>query len=87
MTTSSKLRTSVFGLSIVTSLLFICQAATADDKSEVETLLKNTLDTIVKVLQKQDLEQQAKNKEIVDIVTPLFDFELMAREGQVQLVL
>ena len=63
----------------VLSLLFICQAATADDKSEVETLLKNTLDAIVKVLQKQDLEQQAKNKEIIDIVTPLFDFELMAR--------
>ena len=63
----------------VLSLLFICQAATADDKSEVETLLKNTLDAIVRVLQKQDLEQQARNKEIVDIVTPMFDFELMAR--------
>jgi phospholipid transport system substrate-binding protein len=63
----------------VLSLLFICQAATADDKSEVETLLKNTLDAIIRVLQKQDLEQQAKNKEIVDIVTPMFDFELMAR--------
>ena len=63
----------------VLSLLFICQAATADDKSEVETSLKNTLDAIIRVLQKQDLEQQAKNKEIVDIVTPMFDFELMAR--------
>ena len=63
----------------VLSLLLICQAATADDKSEVETLLKNTLDAIIRVLQKQDLEQQAKNKEIVDIVTPMFDFELMAR--------
>ena len=63
----------------VLSLLFICQAATADDKSEVETSLKNTLDAIIRVLQKQDLEQQARNKEIVDIVTPMFDFELMAR--------
>ena len=63
----------------VLSLLFICQAATADDKSEVETSLKNTLDAIIRVLQKQDLEQQAKNKEIVDIVTLMFDFELMAR--------
>ena len=63
----------------VLSLLFICQAATADDKSEVETLLKRTLDAIVRVLQKQDLDQQVKNKEIVDLVTPMFDFELMAR--------
>jgi phospholipid transport system substrate-binding protein len=30
-------------------------------------------------LQKKGLEQQAKNKEIVEIVTPMFDFELMAR--------
>ena len=60
-------------------LLVFCPAATADDKSEVETLLKNSLDGIVGVLQKQDLDQQTKNKEIVDIVMPMFDFELMAR--------
>jgi phospholipid transport system substrate-binding protein len=60
-------------------LLIICQSAAADDKGEVETLLKNTLNTTLKVLQNQDLEQEAKNKEVVDIVTPMFDFELMAR--------
>jgi phospholipid transport system substrate-binding protein len=60
-------------------LLVFCPAATADDKSEAETVLKNSLDAIVGVLQKQDLDQQTKNKEIVDIVMPMFDFELMAR--------
>ncbi|MCP4298469.1 MAG: ABC transporter substrate-binding protein [Proteobacteria bacterium] len=63
----------------VISLLLFYQSAAADDKSEVEKLLKNNLDTVITVLQKKDLEQQAKNKEIVDIVTPMFDFELMAR--------
>ena len=61
------------------SLLLFYQSAAADDKSEVEKLLKNNLDTVLNVLQKKDLEQQDKNKEIVDIVTPMFDFELMAR--------
>ena len=61
------------------SLLLFYQSAAADDKSEVEKLLKNNLDAVFTVLQKKDLEQQAKNKEIVDIVTPMFDFELMAQ--------
>jgi phospholipid transport system substrate-binding protein len=63
----------------VISLLLCYQSAAADDKSEVEKLLKNNLDAVFTVLQKKDLEQQEKNKEIVDIVTPMFDFELMAR--------
>jgi phospholipid transport system substrate-binding protein len=63
----------------VISLLLFYQSAAADDKSEVEKLLKNNLDAVITVLQKKDLEQQAKNKEVVDIVTPMFDFELMAR--------
>jgi len=63
----------------VTSLLLFYQSAVADDKSEVEKLLKNNLDAVFTVLQKKDLEQQEKNEEIVDIVTPMFDFELMAR--------
>ena len=63
----------------VISLFFFCQSALADDKSEVEKLLKNNLDAVFTVLQNKDLEQQEKNKEIVDIVTPMFDFDLMAR--------
>ena len=63
----------------VIGLLLFYQSAVADDKSEVEKLLKNNLDAVFTVLQKKDLGPQAKNKEIVDIVTPMFDFELMAR--------
>jgi phospholipid transport system substrate-binding protein len=63
----------------VISLLLFYQSALADDKSEVEKLLKKNLDAVFTVLQKKDLEQQVKNKDIVDIVTPMFDFELMAR--------
>jgi len=63
----------------VISLFLFYQSAAADDKSDVEKLLKNNLDAVFTVLQKKDLKPQAKNKEIVDIVTPMFDFELMAR--------
>jgi phospholipid transport system substrate-binding protein len=60
-------------------LLLFSQSVAADGKSEVEELLKNNLDAVFTVLQKKGLEQQAKNQEIVEIVTPMFDFELMAR--------
>jgi phospholipid transport system substrate-binding protein len=63
----------------VIPLLLFTQSAAADDKSEIDNLLKTNLDAVFTVLQKKDLDQEAKNKEIVDIVTPLFDFELMAR--------
>jgi len=61
------------------SLLLFYQSALADDKSEVEELLKKNLDAVFSVLQKKDLAQQEKNQDIVDIVTPMFDFELMAQ--------
>jgi len=63
----------------VISMLLFYQSAAADDKSEVEKLLKNNLDAVFTILQQKDLDPQAKNGEIVDIVTPMFDFELMAR--------
>ena len=63
----------------VVILLLFSQTAAADDKSEIDNLLKTNLDAVFTILQKNDLDQQAKNKEIIDIVTPMFDFELMAR--------
>ena len=66
-------------LVVAISLLLFYQSALADDKSEVEELLKKNLDAVFSVLQKKDLAQQEKNQDIVDIVTPMFDFELMAR--------
>ena len=64
---------------VVIILLSFSQPAVADEKHEIDNLLKTNLDAVLTVLQKKDLDQQAKNKEIVDLVTPMFDFELMAR--------
>ena len=66
-------------LIVVINLLLFFQPAAADDKREIDDLLKTNLDAVLTVLQKKDLDQKEKDKEIVDLVTPLFDFELMAR--------
>jgi len=60
-------------------LLILSQTASADDKIAAKEVLKSTLDRVFEVLQKEDLDQQAKNKAVVEIVTPMFDFALMAK--------
>ena len=61
------------------SLVFLSQALTADDKSAAKEFLKSNLDAVFTVLQKKDLSQQDKSSEVVEIVTPMFDFKLMAK--------
>ena len=63
----------------VFSLLILSQTVIGADKIAPEEVLKSTLDRVFEVLQKEDLEQQAKNKAVVEIVTPMFDFARMAK--------
>ena len=61
------------------SLFFLSQAVTADDKSAAEEFLKTNLESVFTVLQKKDLSPEARNSKVVEIVTPMFDFKLMAK--------
>ena len=63
----------------VFSLLILSQTVVAADKIAAEEILKSTLNRVFEVLQKEDLEQQAKNKEVDEIITPMFDFARMAK--------
>jgi phospholipid transport system substrate-binding protein len=60
-------------------LLLMSRPVVADEKIAAEEFLKNNLDAVFAVLQKKDLTLQAKNSEVVEIVTPMFDFALMAK--------
>ena len=68
-----------FWLYSIFSLLILSQTVIADDEIAAEEFLKGKLDRVFEVLQKEDLEQQAKNKEVAEIVTPMFDFKRMAK--------
>jgi phospholipid transport system substrate-binding protein len=59
--------------------LVLTQNATADDKSSAKELLKGKLEAVVMVLQNEKHDQESKKKEVVEIVTPIFDFALMSR--------
>ena len=60
-------------------LLLMSQTGWADDKSAAKELLATKIEEALAVLQKKDLGQQEKNKEVVKIVEPIFDYNLMAK--------
>ena len=67
--------------------LVACQVVNADnrdpndpnDPNDPEELLRNKWDAIVSILQNKDIEKKDKEKRISKIVTPIFDFPLMAK--------
>ncbi|MBW2251166.1 MAG: ABC transporter substrate-binding protein [Deltaproteobacteria bacterium] len=59
--------------------LIFSQVAVADDKKDAEELLKGKLEQVISVLEKKTLNEEAKKKEIVEIVTPMFNFSLMSK--------
>ncbi len=59
--------------------LIFSQAAVADDKKDAEKVLKGKLEQVISVLEKKELNEEAKKKEIVEIVTPMFNFSLMSK--------
>lgn len=60
-------------------LLVLCQPIMAADGQSAGELLKKNQDAVFAILQQADLTDEEKNKKIIDIVTPLFDFPLMAK--------
>ena len=60
-------------------LLMIYQSAAAAENTSADAVLKRNIEAVFAVLKKKDLAQETKNSEILEIVTPMFDFSLMAK--------
>jgi phospholipid transport system substrate-binding protein len=63
----------------VVMVLLISQVAWSDEKTEAKELLVSKIEAALSVLQRKDLVQQEKNKQVTTIVEPIFDFHLMAK--------
>ena len=50
-----------------------------NDPNDPNELLRNKWDTIISILQKKDIDQKVKEEKVGKIVTPIFDFPLMAK--------
>ncbi len=67
---------------LFTSILCLCLAVTpalAGDLDEVRDLLKGKIDNVVVLLQDKTLDKGHRNERILDIVSPIFDYQTMAK--------
>ena len=65
-------------------LIFVCIigvafTATADDLGDVENLLKKKTDAVLIVLKDKKLDETVKKNQIMAIINPIIDFQLMAK--------
>jgi phospholipid transport system substrate-binding protein len=51
----------------------------ADEMKTVENLLKERTEVVLDILKDTNLDEQVKKKQIMDIVGPIIDFQLMAK--------
>jgi phospholipid transport system substrate-binding protein len=77
MTASIGIKSVILG--VVTGLFLLTHSVIAADGIAAEEFLKGKLNQVFETLQKTDLTQEAKSKAVVEIVSPMFDFQLMAK--------
>jgi len=66
-------------LSLVLLLLFLVESCFANDKKYVEELFFKKIDEVILVINNKALDKEKRNSEIVKLLEPIFDFELMAK--------
>jgi len=54
-------------------------SAGADDKVDADKLLRDTVDSVLTILRDKEVAAETKRDKIMDTVTPVFDFDLMAK--------
>jgi len=59
-------------------MVLLCLPATAGQTEEVETLLKSKIDSVLSMLS-QDLTAEQERQQIMEIISPVIDFALMAK--------
>ena len=59
--------------------ILITGFAMAGQKEDVSALLKSKIDAVLEILPQKDMAQDEKNRKIMELVEPVFDFPLMAK--------
>ena len=66
---------------IVTLLAFMgfAQPLAADDKRDIQVMMKKVIGEVTSLIQDKNMDRAVRNEKVETMVTPLFDFGLMAR--------
>jgi phospholipid transport system substrate-binding protein len=66
-------------IKVILALLVVFGLLQADDTKLVEEKFVVIADDVIKVVQDKALNTDSRNAKIVEVITPVFDFELMAK--------
>ena len=71
---------------IVAAIFSICaifsvHPVLADEKSDVLRITSEKIGTVIQLLKNKTLDKKERNKRIVEVINPLFDFRVMARNS------
>jgi len=61
------------------SLFFLTQNVVANEQNTLKEHFLNKIDEVIVVVENSSIEKEERNSQIVKILTPMFDFELMAK--------
>ncbi len=65
--------------SAILCVLLLASPTLADSPDEVRQLLKVKIDAVIVLIQDQTVEKTHRNELIIDIISPLFDYQTMAK--------
>jgi phospholipid transport system substrate-binding protein len=63
----------------ILSLLLLTQTAVGGDTTDAQKLIKSMVDQVTMVLKDKDRDQEERKNRVLEIVTPMIDFSLMAK--------
>lgn len=66
-------------ISTMIFVLLFAAPASAGEADEVSALLKDKVDAVMVLLKDRGAEKAQRNKQIIDIITPIFDYRTMAK--------
>ncbi len=64
---------------VIIAGLMMAHTVWAGSKEDVSALLKTKIDAVLEILPRKDISHEEKNKKIMEIIEPVFDFPLMAK--------
>ncbi len=64
---------------LICSVILFTNNISADDKMELKNNFLRTIDEVVLIVKDKTLSKESRNGDIVKVLTPMFDFELMAK--------
>lgn len=69
------------GVGVTVALVMVfCLTAFANERiATVETLLKTTIETVLGILSRDGLAESEKRQQVMDVINPVINFELMAK--------